>query len=56
MFLFKKTVFKSLEKAELRDKLSSIPDVIADSLISRFTEMTRGSTKSVYANEFPMIC
>ncbi|KIM29209.1 hypothetical protein M408DRAFT_120522 [Serendipita vermifera MAFF 305830] len=45
MFLFRKIVFKSVERSELRDKLQTLPEVIADSLISRFTETTRGSTR-----------
>jgi DNA-directed RNA polymerase I subunit RPA49 len=45
MFLFRKVVAKSTERSELRDKLPSLPDVIADSLISKFTETVRGSTK-----------
>jgi hypothetical protein len=45
MFLFRKVVSKPAERSELRDKLPSLPDVIADSLISKFTETTRGSAK-----------
>ncbi|KAG6811740.1 hypothetical protein H0H92_006005 [Tricholoma furcatifolium] len=35
---------KSLSKDELHDKLSAVPGIVVDGLISRFTEISRGST------------
>lgn len=47
MFLLRKVAPNPIERSELRDKLPSLPEAIIDSLVSRFTETIRGSTKWV---------
>lgn len=38
------TNFKEVDKDKLYDKLSLLPTIVVDSLLSRFTEVPRGST------------
>ena len=47
MLAFKRAVFKAQDRESLRDKVPLVPENIVDSLITRFTETTRGSTKYV---------
>lgn len=47
MFAFRRVVSRARDRELLREKMSMVPDKIVDSLIARFTETTRGSTKYV---------
>ena len=49
MLAFRQATFqKVLEKDKLYDRLGSVPSIVVDSLLSRFAEMARGSTKYFY--------
>jgi len=43
---------KAIEKDEIHDAMLGVPSIVIDSLISRFTEVARGSTKCVPAPVF----
>jgi len=45
MFAFRRVVSKAQDRESLRDKIMLVPEMIVDSLIARFTERTRDSTK-----------
>lgn len=51
MFAFRRAVPRASSRAHdresLRENMTKVPDKIVDSLIARFTETTRGSTKCV---------
>jgi hypothetical protein len=49
MFAFRRVVSKAQDRESLRDKIMLVPEMIVDSLIARFTERTRDSTKYVEA-------
>jgi DNA-directed RNA polymerase I subunit RPA49 len=39
---------KDFDKDYLYEKFSGVPSIVLDSLVSRFTEVSRGSTKCIY--------
>lgn len=43
MMLFRSLASRNLEREVLLEKLSAIPSIVAESLLSRFTETARGS-------------
>ena len=46
MLAFRQAMFqKALDKDKLYERLGSVPTVVADSLLSRFAEMARGSSR-----------
>ena len=47
MFAFRRVVSRARDRKVLHEKMPMVPDKIVDSLIARFTETTRGSTKYV---------
>lgn len=48
MLAFRKaTEFKKIEKEKVYERLSGVPGIVIDSLLSRFTETSRGSSRSV---------
>ncbi|KAI6142495.1 Rpa49 subunit specific to nuclear RNA polymerase I, partial [Pisolithus tinctorius] len=52
MMLFRQLAIQSnLGKVSLQDKLTSMPSVVADGLLSRFTESARTSSKSQFTSQ-----
>lgn len=45
MLAFRQTFQRTLEKDKLYEKLWSVPSIVVDSLLSRFAEMARGSSR-----------
>jgi hypothetical protein len=43
---------KDISKEQIHDKLALMPSVVADSLLSRFTEVVRGSASCVIYSTF----
>jgi len=48
MMAFHKCTFKNIDKTAIQSRLSAVPSVVVDGLLSRFTETARGSTEYVY--------
>ncbi|KAH7907255.1 Rpa49 subunit specific to nuclear RNA polymerase I [Hygrophoropsis aurantiaca] len=46
IFAFRSATFKKIEKTAIQEKLSAVPSVVIDGLLSRFTETARGSTEA----------
>jgi hypothetical protein len=47
MIAFHKATFKNISKDVIQQKLSMVPSIVIDGLLSRFTETARGSTEYV---------
>lgn len=47
MIAFHKATFKDINKDAIQQKLSMVPSVVIDGLLSRFTETARGSMEYV---------
>jgi DNA-directed RNA polymerase I subunit RPA49 len=45
LFLFRTQTSKPVERVDLQERLSSLPDVIIETMIAQFTESARGSTR-----------
>ncbi|CAG7851282.1 SubName: Full=Uncharacterized protein {ECO:0000313/EMBL:CCA66480.1} [Serendipita indica DSM 11827] len=43
MFYFRRVATRAMKREDLREKLAILPDVIVESLVSRFTEAVRGN-------------
>ena len=48
MMAFHKATFKNIDKAAIQQKLSIVPSIVIDGLLSRFTETPRGSMEYVH--------
>jgi len=48
MMAFHKATFKNIDKTVIQQKLSAVPSVVVDGLLSRFTETARGSTEYIH--------
>ncbi|KAG1732682.1 Rpa49 subunit specific to nuclear RNA polymerase I [Suillus paluster] len=51
MFAFHKSTFKNIDKTAIQQKLSMVPSVVVDGLLSRFTETARGSMEAQKTTE-----
>ena len=49
MMSFRNLTLRKFNKSAIYDKLSSVPSIIIDGLLSRFTETPRGSTEFVFS-------
>ena len=47
MFAFKQTSSKTIEREKMYERLSAVPSIVVDGLLSRFTETARGSSTFV---------
>lgn len=47
MFAFRHAIGKRVEKEKVYEKLAGVPGIIVESLLARFTELPRGSTRFV---------
>lgn len=47
MIAFHKATFRDINKDAIQQKLSMVPSVVIDGLLSRFTETARGSMEYV---------
>ncbi|KIK92192.1 hypothetical protein PAXRUDRAFT_147843 [Paxillus rubicundulus Ve08.2h10] len=45
MMSFRNLTFRKFDKATIHEKLTAVPSIVADGLLARFTETTRGSTQ-----------
>ncbi|KAG2143922.1 Rpa49 subunit specific to nuclear RNA polymerase I [Suillus cothurnatus] len=51
MIAFHKATFKNISKDVIQQKLSMVPSIVIDGLLSRFTETARGSTEARKTSE-----
>ncbi|OAX37723.1 Rpa49 subunit specific to nuclear RNA polymerase I [Rhizopogon vinicolor AM-OR11-026] len=51
MMSFHKATFKNIDKTVIQQKLSAVPSVVVDGLLSRFTETARGSMEAQKTSE-----
>ncbi|OJA20553.1 hypothetical protein AZE42_07068 [Rhizopogon vesiculosus] len=51
MMSFHKATFKKIDKTDIQQKLSAVPGVVVDGLLSRFTETPRGSMEAQKTSE-----
>jgi DNA-directed RNA polymerase I subunit RPA49 len=45
MLAFRNATSKQFDKNTVEERMSSVPSIVIDGLLSRFTETARGSTK-----------
>ncbi|KIJ61208.1 hypothetical protein HYDPIDRAFT_97072 [Hydnomerulius pinastri MD-312] len=45
MMMFRNLTFRNVDKSAIQEKLSAVPSIVVDGLLSRFTETARGSTQ-----------
>lgn len=48
MMAFKQSTFRDADRTRLTERLSGVPAVVIDGLISRFTESARGTEACVH--------